>query len=247
MGKILSYIIPFVLLGLLIWFVMYCRKFSNPYKLYMVFGRKGCGKTTYLCKLAIRYLSKGWTVYCTESIPGTIKIRPEDFGYIDFVQDSVVLMDEVGIIFDNRNFKQFKPEVRDYFKLQRHCRVLVYLFSQTFDVDAKIRTLTDSMFYITNYFNVFSVVKKISRKMVIVSPEGDNESRLAYKLIIQPWFLWPFGARDYIWIPKYIPYFNSYDVRMLNLSPAPTVITPWGGKMPRKLQPRKKRRKFFKR
>ncbi len=35
------------------------------------------------------------------------------------------------MIWDNRNFKNFKPEVRDFFKLQRHYKCCLILASQT--------------------------------------------------------------------------------------------------------------------
>ena len=39
------------------------RKYLNPYKLYLVFGKKGSGKSTYLVKLAKKHLKKHWLVY----------------------------------------------------------------------------------------------------------------------------------------------------------------------------------------
>ena len=41
------------------------RKYLNPYKLYLVFGKKGSGKSTYLVKLAKQYLKrkKHWNIY----------------------------------------------------------------------------------------------------------------------------------------------------------------------------------------
>lgn len=210
--------------------LLYSRKFSNPYKLYMIFGKKGCGKTTYMVKLSYRYLKRGWQVYTTDYFPGTIHFEPEDFGYIKFHEDSVVLMDEVGIIFDSRNFKSFKPEVRNLFKYQRHCRLRVYLFSQTFDVDAKIRILTDYMYYLVNYFNVLTVCKRIRTKMVVTKADGQSESRIAQQLMIDPFFLAPFGARDFVWIPKWTKYFNSHETRILDLReyPAEPISYPDG-------------------
>ena len=38
------------------------RKFANPYRLYLLFGKKGSGKFTYWIKLAIKYVKKGYTV-----------------------------------------------------------------------------------------------------------------------------------------------------------------------------------------
>lgn len=218
------WVFSFIVLGFFVYIGYYAVKFNNPYKLFMVFGRKGCGKTTYLTKLSFRYLKKGWTVYTTDYIPGTIHFEPEGFGKLDFVNNSVVLMDEVGIIFDNRNFKNFKPATRDYFKYQRHCKVRVYLFSQTFDVDVKIRDLTDKMFFLINYFNVFTVCKRISTKIVPTSAQQTGESKIVQQLYIDPFFLAPFGARDYIWIPHWAKYFDSHEVRILDLDPAPTAV-----------------------
>lgn len=185
-------------------------RYRNPYKLIMVFGKKGAGKTTYLCKLTQQYLRRGRPVYSTEPIPGAYQIQASDIGYVQFPPESVILIDEVGMIWDNRDFKNFKPEVRNYFKLQRHYKHTVYLFSQTFDVDLKLRTLTDKMYLLVNYFGFLSVGKEIRRKIVVVKPSENAESRIADELIISPFLLTPFGARVFIWIPKYAKYFDSH-------------------------------------
>ena len=57
----------------------------------MIFGKKGSGKSTTLCKLALKYLDKGWKVYSTEPIPGTYQIKPEQVGFIQFEPHSVIL------------------------------------------------------------------------------------------------------------------------------------------------------------
>lgn len=191
-------------------FGYYIVKFRNPYKLIMVFGKKGCGKTTYLTKLTQQYLKKGRPVYSTEYVAGAYKIDPSDVGFVQFPPGSVLLLDEVGMYYDNRNYKNFKPEVRDYFKLQRHYKHTVYLFSQTFDVDIKLRNLTDSMYMLVNYFGFLTVGKQIRRKLVVVKPSPDAESRIADELVITPFFLTPFGARIFVWIPHWIKFFDSH-------------------------------------
>lgn len=113
-------------------------RYRNPYKLYMVFGKKGSGKSTLMVKLAIKYRKKGFNVYCNTLIPGTYYIDTEDIGLVDIPPNSVLMIDEVGMIWDNRDFKNFKNYIRDYFKLQRHYRHVVYLFSQSFDIDKKL-------------------------------------------------------------------------------------------------------------
>ena len=46
----------------LIWNIR-TKKYLNPYKLFLVFGKKGSGKSTYLIKLASKYLKRKWLVY----------------------------------------------------------------------------------------------------------------------------------------------------------------------------------------
>ena len=207
------YILTFIFVVLLIPFVYLCRKYRNPYKLIMVFGKKGSGKTTFLAKTAYKYLKKGYPVFSTEKVPGVIRFDVEKIGYMTFPENAVILIDEVGMIWDNRNFKTFKPEVRDYFKYQRHEKHIVYLFSQTFDIDIKLRNLTDCMYLCTCKFGWLSIARKIKRSITLVHPQGDAESRIADDLEFEP-ILWSlFGAQTCIWtfIPRWTPLFDSHE------------------------------------
>lgn len=215
-------------------------KYRNPYKLIMVFGKKGSGKTTYLCKLAQDYIAKGRPVYTTENIPGTYHIDARDVGFVQFPEESVLLIDEVGMIWDNRDYKNFKNEVRDYFKLQRHYHHTVYLFSQTFDIDLKLRNLTDRMYMLVNIGGFLTYGKEIRRKLVVVKPGEQSESRIADELVIPPWFLFIFGARFFVWIPKYSKFFNSYAAPQLKEKTYKLVEYP--DHVPDRLLPKRKRK-----
>lgn len=203
----------FILVILLCQFFYLTWKYRNPYKLIMVFGKKGSGKTTFLAKTAYRYLKKGYPVYSTEKVPGVIQFDVQKIGHVTFPEDAVILIDEVGMIWDNRNFKTFRPEVRDYFKYQRHERHIVYLFSQTFDIDLKLRNLTDCMYLCTCKFGWLSIARKIKRSIILVHPQGDAESRIADDLEFEP-IIWSlFGARTCIftYIPNWINLFDSHE------------------------------------
>ena len=180
------------------------RSLNNPYKLYMVFGKKGSGKSTYLCKIANSYQKKKYIVYTNMTdckIPGVRLIDPEKLG--DFVPEprSCVLLDEVGMLYDNRNFKSFKPSVRDFFKLQRHYHCVVYLASQSFDVDKKLRDLTDRMFLVNALFPWLSLVRPITKKIGLVEASSQGESLIVDNLKFGSIFSWKF-----IFIPKQIAY-----------------------------------------
>lgn len=201
----------FFVLFFLTFFLFYkwkFRTFRNPYKLYMIFGKKGSGKSSYLAKLALRYQKNGYHVYTNMAdlaIPGVRLIDPRDLG--DYVPDSnsVVLLDEVGMLYDNRNYKDFKNSVRDFFKLQRHYRCIVYLASQSFDVDKKLRDLTDMMFLCVGVGNTLSVLKPISKKITLTDASSLGESRITDNLRFSPIFAW-----KVTFLPKYSKYFQSF-------------------------------------
>lgn len=190
---------------------IYSLKYVNPYKCTMIFGRPGSGKSTLLVKYALKYNKKGWSVFSTEHTPGTYYIAPEDIGFYQLPEKSLLLIDEAGTIFDNRNFKNFKPEVRDFFKLHRHYKVKVVLFSQTFDIDKKIRDITDEMFLITIAFRMFSYGRRIIRKIVLTKSEADRPSTISEDLRFDSILWFWCGSRFFTYVPKYIKYFNSFD------------------------------------
>ena len=200
----------FVFVFILFLYLFLTRKYVNPYKLIMVFGKKGCGKTTYLTKVAFNHWRRGWIVFSTENIEHTIKIDYEDIGKYWFPERSCILCDEVGMLWDNRQFKNFKPEVRDWFKYQRHNKCKVYLFSQTFDVDKKLRDLTDEMYLLVKRFRVFSYGKKIDKHIVLNNSTAEAPSTIAENLKFEPFLLFWLGTRTLTFIPHWSKGFNSH-------------------------------------
>lgn len=213
----MMYVVLYSIFALFLFCIYLTIKFRNPYKLIMVFGKKGSGKTTFLTKTALKAMRKGKKVYSTVDIPGAYKFDVNLIGTYTFPVNSVILIDEVGMIWDNRNFKNFRSEVRDYFKLQRQYRNTVYLFSQSFDVDVKLRTLTDCMYLCKCYLGWFSVARRIKRDITIVNPSGESEARIADSLEFEPIIFTLFGMKTAIFtlIPFWTKYFKSYDPKPL--------------------------------
>ena len=206
--------VGYVLIAFLIGFPLLwdftTRTYLNPYKLYLVFGKKGSGKSTYLVKLARKHLKKGWIVYTNMEelfMPGVRHFEIKHLG--DFVPEahSLLLLDEVGMIWDNRDYKTFKPQVRDFFKLQRHYHVKVYMASQTFDVDKKLRDLCDGMYLHSNFARVFTLGKRITRKVVITESTSEAESRISEDLKICPFWEWTLT-----YIPRWAKFFDSHAI-----------------------------------
>ena len=195
------------------WIFYMIRKFSNPYKLTMVFGKKGAGKTTLLTKIAIKYLKEGYRVFSNVEIFGCYKLDPADIGFVQYPPNSVLLIDEVSLIWDNRNFKSFKPEVAKYFRLMRHYKNIIFLFSQNFDIDKKIRDLCDQMYLASNLFGFISVARKIKKVPTLHQPSEDKDgSRSNEGFITENFTFYP--PTEWIWtyIPRYLKFFNSFEV-----------------------------------
>lgn len=205
---ILIYIL-IVFLALMVLWDKLTRKYVNPYKLYFFMGKKGSGKSTVLTKIAIQELKKGRTVYSTEDVPGTFAITPSDIGYYEFEDNSVILIDEASLAWNNRNWKSLKDEVIEWYRFQRKRRLIVYLFSQTFDVDVKLRDLSDSMYLVTKFARVFSIARKIDKNITIKNGSAEAPSTLAEDFQFVP-LLSP-GSIKITFIPRYVKYFTSFN------------------------------------
>lgn len=191
-------------------FICLVYKFRNPYKLIMIFGKKGSGKSTLITKLAYKYYKAGRPVFATIETPFSQFFDVQQLGQYVFPEESVVFIDEVGMIWDNRQYKNFRNDVRDYFKLQRHYKNTVYLFSQSFDVDIKLRNLTDYMYLSKCYFGFISVSRKIRRNIVLVEATAEGESRIADNLEFTNILTWILDGAIFTFIPRWVKYFDSH-------------------------------------
>lgn len=200
----------FLMVGLLI-FHKCTKKFLNPYKLIFVFGKKGSGKSTLLEKLYYKYQKLGWTVYSTE-VPKDADnyINPRSLYNYEFPDHSCIFIDEVSLIWDNRNFKNMDTKIVEWFRYQRHHHCRVYLFSQSFDIDKKLRDLTDEMYLVNKLFRVLVRAKRIMRKPVVVHPSAEAPARIDEDLIVDGPLMTFFGGRLYAWIPYWCKRFDSF-------------------------------------
>lgn len=119
------------------------------YDLTLYLGLKGSGKTSVLAKLSLYYSTHGHKVYSNVILPGADLF---DLSSLcdPFVPEegSLVIIDEAGLVMDNRSFKEFKKTQLAYFKLQRHLKNKVIIASQSLDFDKKVRTLLDQIVYL---------------------------------------------------------------------------------------------------
>lgn len=200
----------FILCLLLLLFHFSTRKYLNPYKLEIIFGKKGSGKSTTMTKIALQHLKKGWNVYSTVPIPGCILFDVSEFGFRVFPEKSLILIEEAGTVWDSRDFKNFHKEIRDYIRLQRHYKNKVIMLSQSFDLDKRIRDTADSLYLCTCFCRVFSIKRKILKRVTISNGSSNNTG--VSSLIEEYKFDLPLGnGLEFTFIPRYVAYFESYD------------------------------------
>lgn len=182
--------------------------YASRFKLYFLWGKKGSGKSSLLIKLMHRYAKRGFVIYT--NMPDCLypQARIIDLKLLgDFIPPpkSFIALDEVGMEYDNRKFKTFRDSTRDFYKLQRHYRVIVAMASQSWDVDLKIKSLVDE-FYLVSSFGPFSVARRIVKKIGLLEAGQNQESRPVENLKFASLFSWHFT-----WLPKWSRFFDSFD------------------------------------
>ena len=202
------YVIFISFFNFFIVFTILSRKYNNPFKLYFIFGKKGSGKSCLMVKKLIEYQRRGWTCYTDMpvNIPNVRIICADDLKNTWPDEKSALFLDEVGLTWDNRGFKTFDKGFTEFFKLQRKCKCVVYMNSQSFDIDKKIRDVTDGMILQTNIGNIISISRPIIRKVKLVEASADSESRIADDLMFDRFWHYKF-----YYMPKYFKYFRSFE------------------------------------
>ena len=178
-----------------------------------VFGLPGAGKSTFLAKCARRALA-GKTpfaglptvkaVYSTFPVKGCYKLDFDDLGVLD-IRDSLIIIDEISLLADARDFKTFDKTLKSFFALHRHYGCCIIWCSQyATDCDKRIRNITDR-FYLMEKAPLFlkrwfTVVKPIARFMGV----ADGEIADKYELAPLPMWSWCFR-------PRYYRFFDSFE------------------------------------
>lgn len=224
----------FILFFIMIFFFVFSistKKYLNPYKLIIHIGRKGSGKTICMTKMAYLYSKKGKRVFCTEKgIPNTFYVPAETIGRFWFPDDgkSVILIDEIGLIWHCRSFSDKKyndtfKSVREWFKYQRHNKVIVHCFTQSMDIDKNLRDLCDEVYIHTNFMRIWSKQRQVGRRIVLSAPKNDGSG--ASDSISEEFYYLPLlssGALKFTFIPKWAGKYDSFS--KLSLPPLPVTF-----------------------
>lgn len=180
------------------------------------FGLPGCGKSTFLAQIAKKYQQKGIKTYCLSSYPvdGCYLLDFDDLGKYH-IENGLILIDEISLCADNRNYKEFKNSIKQFFILHRHYNCDIYWFTQQYDgVDRKIRELTTCLYYIRS-FGTYSLAVRINR-FIHVDKEI-KEIKVGYKMssLLSRLFAFSNKSMRFVYRPKYYAFFNSFEAPKL--------------------------------
>lgn len=200
------------LLELALFYKRITANFNSPYTLDVIFGKKGCGKSTTLNKLAYKYYSKGWNVFCdlNDSMQSfATQIDASQLWKYKLPPNSVVFVGEANLHWDNRDFKDFPKPLQKYFRKQRHKRVKIILFSQTYDTDKKIRDLADRLYIATKKLKLWTCCTPyVKTPCIVPAREAKDTAKLTDDFVKVPFFMFQ-GITTFI--PRWINSFDSFE------------------------------------
>lgn len=186
-----------------------------------VFGLPGMGKSTFLAKCAWMCLNgrsfmgvpPHKYVYSNFDCPGCFQLDFDMLGHYNF-HDCLILIDEIMLFADCRDFKSFSPELKFFFSLHRHFNIDIIWCSQYYsDCDKKIRNLTSKFFLLEKSdFLPVSFVKPIVRAM------GARDGQMVDRYDLGAPITWRL-----VWRPHYYHLFDSFSTPAL----PPVVADLW--------------------
>jgi len=193
-----------ILFIILLWIIIgnLRQKPGNSFDIY--FGVPGSGKTTFAAYLAKKRIKKKGIVLSNVSIKGTYEVERSDIGHY-MINDCLLLIDEAGIDYNNRNFSDKKEKMSKeeiyFYKYHRHYNVDIAIFSQGYDdMDKKLRTLATRYYIVKrSIFPGFITRKLINKKLGIDKNTKQIIDEYAFAILGTKW----------IYCPKLWKMFNS--------------------------------------
>lgn len=151
-------------------------------------------------------------IYCTdETIKDTIPFKYEEFGTWEIKDNSLILIDEAGLLVNNRKWKTMTDGQKEDIALIGHYHSAIVWCSQRVDVDINLLDRSHVIYLVKKISRAFSAIKTIKYDIDVDNEKGD----------IVSWYHKPEGWRDMIvaikehafkllYRPQYYIYFNSY-------------------------------------
>ena len=125
-------------------------------------GLPRSGKSTLLAKYAKKGFKKYDKVYSNFYIKGCYQLDFDDLG-VHLYENALILIDEIALFCDSRNWKNFSKELVYFFTNHGHYKLDIIWCSQSMDADKKIRNMTEELYYIKNFGFGISTIQKIEK------------------------------------------------------------------------------------
>lgn len=176
-----------------------------------IHGFPGSGKTTVLTMIAqnalqgksVLGLPRVKQVFTSFACSGCYKLDFFQLGKLHF-HDCLIIVDEISLYADNRNFRNFSTDLLEFFKLHRHDNIsLVWCSQDSSDADKKIRGVTEKLYIIESY-GIFTAIKPIEKWHSVKDGTPQPKYRLG-----------KFSTWHWCFRPRWYPYFDSYDSKPL--------------------------------
>lgn len=197
-----------IFVSIIVWHLL-TRKYLSPYTFTLVFGKKGVGKSLSMQKDILKHLKRGWKVYADSNtnIKDVVMIDASKIYTYRFPRNSLIVIDEINLLWDNRDFKKFDKNIQDWFREQRKKGIKIIAYSQTFDCDKKLRDLTDTLAIQRKFMRVWTVRRYyVKTPRIISAEEARDTAKIADDYVKVPLL---FRGIDFTYIPKYIKHYDT--------------------------------------
>lgn len=197
-----------IFVSIIVWHLL-TRKYLSPYTFTLVFGKKGVGKSLSMQKDILKHLKRGWKVYADSNthIKDVVMIDASKIHTYRFPLNSLIVIDEINLLWDNRDYKKFDKNIQDWFREQRKKGIKIIAYSQTFDCDKKLRDLTDTIAIQRKFMRVWTVRRYyVKTPRIISAEEARDTARIADDYVKVPLL---FRGVDFTYIPKYVKHYDT--------------------------------------
>lgn len=183
------------------------------------FGTPGCGKTTLLAKIAQTALKKRSYEHVYSNFPcfGCEPISVNDLCSYRF-GNSLILLDELTLDVDSRDYKNFNEGLKEYVTMHRHDGARIIYFVQDYSrVDKTIRNCTFDLWYLSTttipFLRNFSIARRVFRHMDINEYQSEIVYGYRFRNKVEAITI---STVKIIFRPLYYKYFDSYDLGCLS-------------------------------